>query len=93
MFHMLFIIESYVALAPMILLKHAVVRRNAILNEGIFKPVPDELLSVYMVDLLLTLGFVVPVVSSLLQTALAYAYFRFGHPWASVLTKQVEYKR
>ena len=88
-FHGLFIIENYVALTPLILLKNAVDQRNAQLNGSIFKPVPDEILSTQRVDMVLALGFVVPIVGSLLQTAIAYAYFRFGHPWARLLESKV----
>ena len=88
-FQGLFIFESYVALVPMLLLKAAVDNRGSILNESVFKPLPDEDLSTYMVNLLLILGFSVPILSSMLQTALAYAYFKYGHPWAKVLEFQV----
>ena len=88
-FQGLFIFESYVALIPMLLLKAAVDKRGSILNRSVFKPLPDEDLSTYRVNLLLILGFSVPILSSMLQTALAYAYFKYGHPWAKVLECQV----
>merc|ERR1719188_1695758 len=68
----------------MIWLKVDIDRRNARLEASVFKPVPDEILSTFMVNLLLTLGVVVTIVSPLLQTALAFAYVKFGHSWKRV---------
>ena len=89
MFQCIFVMEHLVALTPLIWLKIAVDQRHAKLEQGIFKPVPDEILSRYMVNMLLILGVVVTFVSSLLQSALAYLYFRYGHPWAIVLKNEV----
>ena len=76
-FQVLLVVESYMALMPMIFLKAAVDHRNNVLNEGIFKPLPDEILSTRMVNMLLILGFLVPIANSILQTGLAFLYFRF----------------
>ena len=73
----------------MIWLRVCILRRSAFLETGPFKEVPDELLSTYNVNLLLTIGVIATISVPLLQAALAYAYFRFGHPWARVLRAQV----
>ena len=88
-FQVLFLIEHMVSLAPMIWLKVVVDQRNAELEDGPFKPVPDEELSTDRVNLLLALGIAVPLAGALLQALFAYLYFRFGHPWARVLNSQV----
>ena len=41
------------------------------------------------VNVLLIVGFTLPIVTVMLQTALAYLYFRFGHAWSRVLNKYV----
>ena len=66
--------------------------RIAILNESPFKPLEDELLAEYQVNVYLIAGFTLPIVAALLQTALAYLYFRFGHAWSRVLNKYVGMK-
>ena len=82
-------VEHSVLLMPMIWLRVCIQRRSAFLETGPFKEVPSELLSTYNVNLLLTIGVVATITVPLLQGALAYAYFRFGHPWARVLRAQV----
>ena len=62
------------------------------LDASPFKPLEDELLAEYAVNVLLIVGFTLPVVAALLQTALAYLYFRFGHAWSRVLNKYVGMK-
>ena len=59
------------------------------LEAGHFKPLKDELESEKAVNKLLIAGFMVPIVGSGLQAALAYIYFRFAHPWSSVLSRYV----
>ena len=59
--------------------------RIARLNEGPFRPLEDELQAEQAVNVLLLTGLTVPVAASLLQTALAYLYFRFGHAWSRVM--------
>ena len=88
-FQALFIIEHLLFLIPMIWLKIDVERRNAVLEGGTFKPVPEEILSTRMVNLLLILGLVVTFAAPLLQAGLAYAYIRYGHPWSRVWRAQV----
>ena len=88
-FQLLFLVQHMLSLAPMIWFKIDVDKRNAILKEGPFKPIPDEDLSTSQVDLLLTLGFMLPFVAAPLQALFAYLYFRLGHPWARVLNSQV----
>ena len=83
-FQALFFIEHLLFLMPMVWLKIDVERRNAVLEGSIFKPVHDEILSSNKIDLLLTLAFVVTFLAPLLQAGLAYAYFRYGHPWNRV---------
>ena len=83
------LLEHTLMLIPLIWLKVDVDRRNAVLEGSVFKPVPDEDLSTYRVNLLLALGILMPFVSSLLQTALAYAFYKYGHPWSGVLKTQV----
>ena len=61
--------------------------RIAQLEEGPFKPLADELQSEEAVNSLLIAGFTVPIAASLLQTGLAYLYFRFGHAWSRVLNR------
>ena len=62
------------------------------LNESPFKPLEDELQAENAVNVLLIVGFTLPVVAALLQTALAYLYFRSGHPWSRVLNRYVGMK-
>ena len=62
------------------------------LDASPFKPLEDELQAEYAVNVLLIAGFTLPVVAALLQTALAYLYFRFGHAWSRVLNKYVGMK-
>ena len=88
-FQVLFLIEHMMSLIPIICLKIAVDKRNAKLEEGPFKLVPDEELSTYVVNCLLVLGVVMPVITALIQASLAYLYFMYGHPWARVLKSQV----
>ena len=61
----------------------------AMLHDSPFKPLEDELKAENAVNALLIIGFTLPVVAALLQTALAYIYFRFGHAWSRVLNKYV----
>ena len=63
--------------------------RIAILNESPFKPLEDELQAVKAINVLLVVGFTLPIVAVMLQTALAYLYFCFGHAWSRVLKKYV----
>ena len=81
--------EHMVLLIPLIWLKVCIKKRSDILQGSIFKEVPDELLSTRNVNLLLTFGVLVTFVTPILQAVLAYAYFKFGHPWARVLKPQV----
>ena len=64
-------------------------KRHTKLEEGIFKPVPDEVHSRHMVNVLLTLGVLAPFACCLIQSGLAYLYFRYGHPWAIILENEV----
>ena len=89
MFQGLFMVEHAVMLTPMIWLRLCIQRRSAFLEKGPFKEVPDELLSTYNVNLLLIIGVAATIFVPLFQAALAYAYFKFGHPWARVLRAQV----
>ena len=88
-FQLLFMVEHSLLLMPMIWLRVCIQRRSAFLETGPFKEVSTELLSTYNVNLLLIIGGVATISVPLLQAALAYAYFRFGHPWARVLRAQV----
>ena len=89
MFQVLFMVEHTLLLIPMIWLRVCIKKRSAFLEEGPFKEVPDELLSTNNVNILLTIGVVATFGAPLLQAALAYAYFRFGHPWARILKAEV----
>ena len=88
-FQLLFFIEHALMMIPIVWLKLAVDKRHTELEQSVFKPIPAEVLSKQRVDLLLGLGIAVPIVGSLLQAGIAYAYFRFGHPWTRVLRSQV----
>ena len=59
--------------------------RIAKLEESPFEPLEDELQAEKSVNCLLIAGFIVPIATALLQTALAYLYFQYGHPWSRVL--------
>ena len=80
----LYLFEHALALIPMIWLKLAVDCRNAKLEE-VFDLLNDERHSTFMVNLLVTLGVVVPIVTLLAQTGLAWLYMRYGHPWSRIL--------
>ena len=62
--------------------------RIAKLEESPFEPLEDELQAEQSVNRLLIAGFIVPIATAFLQTALAYLYFQYGHPWSRVL-KQI----
>ena len=68
----------------MIWLKLAVDQRNSKLKK-VFGLLNDERHSTFMVNILVTLGVVVPIVTLLAQTGLAWLYMRYGHPWSRIL--------
>ena len=64
-------------------------KRHTELEESVFKPIPDEVLSKQRVDLLLGLGIAVPILGCVLQAGIAYVFFRFGHPWKRILQSEL----
>ena len=77
-------IITLLAMIPMIWLKLAVDQRNSKLKK-VFGLLNDERHSTFMVNILVTLGVVVPIVTLLAQTGLAWLYMRYGHPWSRIL--------
>ena len=91
-FNVLFLIEHLLLMVPLMVLKGAINRRNALLSID-FPPTSDEVFSTERVDSLLFFGIFGFAVLPLLSLLLAYIYFRKLHLWSRILNRHVQRPR
>ena len=87
--HTLFLIlntlEHLALLSPMALLKVIVDKRNVLLSNSDFPPIADEWHSAHMINVLLVSAASVFLAVPIMQSILAYIYFKYGHAWSRIL--------
>ena len=82
-------VENLLLLAPILSLKLAVDKRNALLEREGFPPIPMELHSTQVVNALLFSGLGLFLVVPFLQALLADAYYKRGHAWSRILNEHL----
>ena len=85
LFLLLNTIEHIALLTPLVLLKVVVDKRNVLLGNSDFPPIADEWHSAHMINLLLASGATIFLAAPIVQSLLAYIYFKYGHPWSRLL--------
>ena len=85
LFLLLNTIEHIALLTPLVLLKVVVDKRNVLLGNSDFPPIADEWHSAHMINLLLASGATIFLAAPIVQSLLAYIYFKYGHPWSRIL--------
>ena len=64
-------------------------KRNELLSNSEFPPIADEWHSTHMVNVLLVSGACLFLAVPVMQSILAYIYFKYGHAWSRVLQAQL----
>jgi hypothetical protein len=85
----LFTLEHILLSVPIMMLKFLVDARNEALREAHFFLLEEERASTRMVDGLLSSSLVLLVVYPIMMNLLSGLYFKYGHPWSVMLTRNV----
>ena len=89
-FVLLFVCENVALCIPLATLRFTFEQRRNHLEANFFPLLPEEALSIQIADSLLFPSLIgLAIVLPLCQFSLALAYLRYGHPWASLMTREV----